>query len=141
MRSNTHTLMNAHSKGPLTWLVSMATELGPHNPVQKPLTERGKHGNTHTKCVYDTDCTEDGRKHSYIIHRRSISALYLSLELSNPFLLALIMHCSLGTDTKTERGSTYQKIMRGNVCARARDGGNLIAINPLLNIPLTTKLL
>lgn len=144
MRSNTHTLMNAHSKGPLTWLVSMATELGPHNPVQKPLTERGKHGNTHThtqKCVYDTDCTEDGITHSYIIHPRSISTLYLFLELSNPFLLALIMHCSLCTDTKTKRGSTYQKIMRGNVCAWARDGGNLIAIKPLLNIPLTTKLL
>lgn len=45
---HTHALMNAHSKGPLTWLVSMATELGPHNPVQKPLTERGKHENTHT---------------------------------------------------------------------------------------------
>jgi len=94
-----------------------------------------------TKYVCDTDCTEDGRIHSYLIHHRSISALYLSLELSNPFLHALIMHCSLSTDTKTNRVSTYQKIMLGNVCAHARDGGNLIAIKPLLNIPLTTKLL
>ncbi len=29
------------------------------------------------------------------------------------------MHCSLRTDTETKRGSTHQKIMRGNVCVCA----------------------